>query len=249
MRPCDGRWSGFGRTAMPDNPIGVVAALRTELAPLLRGRGAHRVDGFELFEVDSAIVVVGCIGRIPARRAAEALLRYARPELLVSAGIAGAASPKLKVGDVGWAREVVDAETGERYPTRCGEWVVTSVRAVAGPAEKREFLQRYGADVVDMESAAVASVALDHGLEFAVVKAISEEADFVMPPLTRFVRESGRFATGRFMGYVALRPQLWPVVSKLKANSRVASVHLSSAVEHLIDEYSDSHREENVPLV
>src|ERR1039457_2856985 len=112
MRPCDGRWSGFGRTAMADNPIGVVAALRRELAPLLRGRRAQRVDGVELFEVDSAIVVLGGIGQMAARRAAEALVRYARPELLVAAGIAGAASTNLKVGDVGWAREVVDSETG-----------------------------------------------------------------------------------------------------------------------------------------
>src|SRR5271166_1910162 len=120
MRPCGGRWSGFERTAMPDKPIGVVAALRTELAPLLRGRRAQRVEGVELFEVDSAVVALGGIGRMAGRRAAEALLHYARTELLVSAGLAGAASPQLKVGDVGWAREVVDAETGVRYSTQGG---------------------------------------------------------------------------------------------------------------------------------
>jgi adenosylhomocysteine nucleosidase len=228
--------------------VAIVTAMRTELAPLLRGKRAQQVDGVELFEMDSAVVALSGIGKKAARRATEAVIRHVQPELLVSAGIAGAVSPKLKVGDVGWARDVVDAETGVRYRTRGGDWLLVTAQAVAGPAEKREFLQRYGADIVDMESAAVASVALEHGLEFAVVKAISEEADFVMPPLSRFVQGSGRFATGRFMGYVALRPQLWPAVSKLRANSRVASVHLSSAVEHLIGEYSTSPREENVPL-
>ena len=229
-------------------PVAIVTAMRMELAPLLRGKRTQQVDGVELFEMDSAVVTLSGIGKSAARRATEAVIRHVQPELLVSAGIAGAVSPKLKAGDVVWAREVVDAETGVRYRTRGGDWLLVTAQAVAGPAEKREFLQRYGADVVDMESAAVASVALDHGLEFAVVKAISEEADFVMPPLARFIGESGRFATGRFMGYVALRPQLWPIVSKLRANSRVASVHLSLAVKHLINEYSDSHREENVPL-
>ena len=229
-------------------PVAIVTAMRMELAPLLRGKRTQQVDGVELFEMDSAVVTLSGIGKSAARRATEAVIRHVQPELLVSAGIAGAVSPKLKAGDVVWAREVVDAETGVRYRTRGGDWLLVTAQAVAGPAEKREFLQRYGADVVDMESAAVASVAVTHGLEFAVVKAISEEADFVMPPLSRFVRESGRFAAGRFMGYVALRPQLWPVVSKLKANSRVASLHLSSAVEHLIAEYSNSHREENMPL-
>src|SRR5208337_3475886 len=221
MELCGAPRSGFWRTAMPHKPVAIVTAMRMELAPLLRGKRAQQVDGVELFEIESAMVALSGIGKNAARRAAEAVIRYAQPELLVSAGIAGAVSPKLKVGDVGWAREVVDAGTGIRHRTRGGDWLVVTAQAVAGPAEKNEFLRRYGADVVDMESAAVASVALDHGLEFAVVKAISEEADFVMPPLSRFVQDSGRFATGRFMGYVALRPHLWPLVSKLRADSRI----------------------------
>ncbi len=222
--------------------------MRIELAPLLRGKRAQQVDGVELFEIDSAVVALSGIGKKAARRAAEVVIRYAQPELLVSAGIAGAVSPELKVGDVGWAREVVDAGTGIHYRARGGDWLMATVQTVGGPAEKRELSRRYGVDVVDMEGAAVAEVASEHGLEFAAIKAISDEADLVMPPLARFVEESGRFATGRFMVYMAVRPQLWPVVRKLRANSRVASVHLSAAVERLIREDSQSRREENVPL-
>jgi len=222
--------------------------MRMELAPLLRGKRAQQVDGVELFEIDTAVVALSGIGKKAARHAAEAVIRYAQPELLVSAGIAGAVSPKLKVGDAGWAREVVDAGTGVRYRARGGDWLVATAQTVSGPAEKRELLRQYGADVVDMEAAAVAEVASERGLEFAAIKAISDEADFVTPPLARFVEESGRFATGRFMVYMAIRPQLWPVVRTLRANSRTASVRLSSAVEHLIGEDSQSRREENVPL-
>src|SRR5208283_3031530 len=148
MELCGAPRSGFWRTAMPHKPVAIVTAMRMELAPLLRGKRAQQVDGVELFEIESAMVALSGIGKNAARRAAEAVIRYAQPELLVSAGIAGAASPKLKVGDVGWAREVVDAETGERYPTRCGEWVVTSVRAVSSPEDKIQLRERYGADVV-----------------------------------------------------------------------------------------------------
>ena len=49
--------------------------------------------------------------------------------------------------------------------------------------------------MVDMEGAAVAQVAKEHGLEFAAVKAISDDADFPMPPLNRFIDENGKFAT------------------------------------------------------
>jgi len=220
---------------MPHKPVAIVTAMRMELAPLLRGKRAQQVDGVELFEIESAMVALSGIGKNAARRAAEAVIRYAQPELLVSAGIAGAVSPKLKVGDVGWAREVVDAGTGIRHRTRGGDWLVVTAQAVGGPAEKLELSRQYGADVVDMEAAALAEVAREHGLEFAAIKAISDEADFVMPPLARFVEESGRFATGRFMVYVATRPQLWPVLRKMRANTTIASANLCRAVVNLIE--------------
>ena len=163
MTLCGARWSGFWRTAMPRRPVAIVTAMRVELAPLLRGKRAQQVDGVELFEIDSAVVALGGIGKKAARRAAEVAIGYSQPELLVSAGIAGAVSPKLKVGDVGWAREVVDAWTGIRYPTRGGDWSVVTVPTVSGPAEKRDLLRQYGADVVDMEAAAVAEVASEYG--------------------------------------------------------------------------------------
>jgi len=220
---------------MPHKPVAIVTAMRMELAPLLRGKRAQQVDGVELFEIESAMVALSGIGKNAARRAAEAVIRYAQPELLVSAGIAGAVSPKLKVGDVGCAREVVDAGTGIRHRTRGGDWLVVTAQAVGGPAEKLELSRQYGADVVDMEAAALAEVAREHGLEFAAIKAISDEADFVMPPLARFVEESGRFATGRFMVYVATRPQLWPVLRKMRANTTIASANLCRAVVNLIE--------------
>ncbi len=233
---------------MPHKPIVIVSALYTEIAPLLRGRRGKWLDGVELFEVDSAVVGLGGIGKKAARRAAQTLVDYARPELVVAAGSAGAVSPKLKAGAVGWAREVVEAETGNRYPTRCGDWLVVTAQAVSGPAEKQAFLLQYGAEVVDMESSAVAQVAYERGLEFAAVKAISDEADFVMPPLGRFVDEDGRFATGGFVRYIALRPQLWSAVSQLRTNTRVAAANLCWAVEHLIAGYTTSSREQKVPL-
>ena len=70
------------------------------------------------------------------------------------------------------------------------------------------MLTKYGADVVDMEAAAVAQVARERGLEFAAVKSISDEADFEMPPMNRFI-DDGKFDTRRFLVYVALHPRWW----------------------------------------
>jgi len=188
-----------------------------------------------VFELQRAVVAVGGIGEKFAQRAAEVAIDYAQPRLLLSAGIVGAISPKLKVGDVARIREVVDVATGMRYPTAGGgDWVLATSQDVSDAGEKQELLAKFGADVVDMEAAAVAQVAGERGLEFASLKAISDDASFVMPPLNRFIDENGRFATRKFLVYVALHPRWWSALGKIKENSSIASRNLCAAVEHLL---------------
>jgi len=233
---------------MPHKTVAIVAAMRVELAPLLGKVRSQHVDGVELFEIDDAMVAIGGIGETHARVAAEAVTVSARPALLVSAGLAGAISPQLKIGDVGRIREVIDVDTGERYRTQGGEWVLATSPEVSDAAGKRQLLTRYGADVVDMEAAAVAKVAREKGLAFACVKSVSDEATFVMPPMMDFIDKDGKFDTGRFLIYMALHPKWWGTLEKIRLNSKVASVNLCSAVKHLTEEYCCSSRKENVPL-
>jgi adenosylhomocysteine nucleosidase len=219
---------------MSHKPVAVVAAMAVELAPLLGKMKPRQVNGVALFELAQGVVAIGGIGAKCARRAAEAAIEYAQPALLLSAGIAGAISPKLKVGDVGRIREVVDAATGDRYPAGGGEWVLATSQDVKDVAEKQELRTKYGADVVDMEGAVVAQVAKEHGLEFAAVKSISDGAGFAMPPLMQFIDKDGKFAKGRFLLYMLLRPNWWPVLVKIRANTAIASANLCRDVEHLI---------------
>jgi adenosylhomocysteine nucleosidase len=207
-----------------------------ELAPLLGSLKSQPVDGVDLFELPKALVAVGGIGEKFARRAAEVAIDYAQPKLLLSAGIVGAISPKLQVGEVAGIREVVDVATGMRYPTaNGGDWVLATSQDVSDAAEKQELLTRFGADVVDMEAAAVAQVAKERGLPFAAVKSISDDAAFVMPPMNRFIDANGRFATRRFLMYVALHPKWWRTLGAIKKNSELATANLCHAVLHLIE--------------
>ncbi len=234
--------------AMVPKPIAIVAAMSIELAPLLGKRQPRLVDGVELFELPGAVVAIGGIGEKCARHAAEVVIDQAQPKLLVSAGLAGAISPQLKVGDLGRIREVVDVATGERYSARGGDWVLVTSQDVSDAAEKQGLLTKYGADIVDMEGAAEAQVAKERGLEFAAVKSISDDASFVMPPMNRFIDGDGRFDTRRFLVYVAIHPKWWSALVKMRRNSKIASANLCQAVEHLIEEYSGSVREDKVPL-
>ena len=225
---------------MLHKPTAIVVAMRVELAPLLAKMKlqSQLVDGVDLFELPEAMVAVGGIGERHARHAAEVVIERVQPKLLVSAGMAGALSPNLKVGNVGRMREVVDVATGERYPTRGGEWVLATSPGISDVAEKRALLTKYGADVVDMEGAAVAQVAKERGLEFAAVKAISDDAAFPMPPFARFIDGNGRFETRQFLVYVALHPQWWATLGKMRKNSKIASANLCRALEHLIESSS-----------
>jgi adenosylhomocysteine nucleosidase len=233
---------------MQHKPVAIVAAMRTELAPLLRGIPVKRVNGVELFELQNAVVAIGGIGRSAGVRAAEVAIAEAQPQILVAAGIAGAVSPRLKVGEVAQAREVVDAENGDRYAAQGGDWLVATAPCISDAVGKKALWEQFGADVVDMEGAAVASVAKRHGIKFAAVKAVSDQADFPMPPLMRFLGPAGNFVTGRFLVYLMLHPRWWGPVMKLSSNSRRASMNLSRELGHLIEQYSNLNgREEAAP--
>lgn len=233
---------------MPRKAIAVVIAMRRELAPLLRGVKGQRINGIEFFELRDAVIAVSGIGRIPAKKTAEAVIEKYEPTTVISAGIAGALTTTLQVGDVVLGSEIVDAKDGMRFSTVAGgEAVIVTVSSVSNPAGKLALADRYKADVVDMESAAVAAVARKSGLEFIAIKAISDELEFEMPPLSKFVDGNGKFGTASFVAYIAVRPKWWPAVRQLSANSDKASVNLSHAVKHLIEVHANDSQEERIP--
>jgi adenosylhomocysteine nucleosidase len=221
---------------MPHKAVAIVAAMPIELAPIISGLEVQRVNGVDLFELPNALIAIGGIGKKYARRAAEVAVEWAQPQRLISVGMVGALAPELRVGDVGQVREVVDVATGVRYSAMGGEWILATSQGVSDAAEKQQFRARHGADVVDMEAAAVAQVARERGLEFASVKVISDDAAFTMPPMDRFINANGRFQTIRFAMHVVVRPKWWSLLGTLKKNSDLAAKNLCSTLEHLLEE-------------
>jgi adenosylhomocysteine nucleosidase len=219
---------------MQHKPVAIIAAMRVELAPLIGKLRPTKVNGVELFELPNAVVAIGGIGEKFAYRAAETAIRQAQPRQLISAGVAGALSPELKVGDVGHVREVVHAASGTRYQGDGGKWTLATSEEVIDAAAKQELLAKHAADVVDMEAAAVAQVARARGLQFAAIKAVSDEAAFEMPPLSRFIDENGKFAASSFLMYVAFRPKWWSSLGTLKRNNDLAAANLCRELEHLL---------------
>src|SRR5689334_7328930 len=98
--------------------IAIIAALERELAPLVRNWRSTRLTeegrSFRLFEHENLVAFAGGIGPEAARIAAAAVIRYRQPQVLLSAGLAGALVRSLKVGSVIAPAIVIDAASGTR---------------------------------------------------------------------------------------------------------------------------------------
>ena len=129
----------------------------------------------------------------------------------------------MKIGDIIVPRRVVNAGDGGSVDTGRGEGVLVSFASVASPEQKAKLGASFGAQAVDMEAAAVAQAAEARGAHFAAVKAISDESDFALPPMDKFVTPGGEFRTWKFALYVLIRPWTYNSVLRLARNSSRAS--------------------------
>jgi len=80
----------------------------------------------------------------------------------------------------------------------------------------------YGAEIVDMEAAAVARVAAQQGVSFAAIKAVSDEYDFEMQEVGEFSTPTGQFREFAFAMFLMTHPRLWKPAVRLAGGSRVA---------------------------
>ncbi|HLW53947.1 MAG TPA: hypothetical protein VKW06_14005 [Candidatus Angelobacter sp.] len=216
--------------------VAIVAAMDREILPLVRNwkrvpLGGSE-DGFTCFEKGDLVAVAGGIGCKRAESAARAVVEKYRPSMLVSAGLAGALIRSLKVGNIVLPSVIVDAANGDEY--RCDPddevvsgGVLVSSTGVAGSDSKAALVEKFHALVVDMEAAGVARTARQSGVKLRCVKAISDESDFRMPPLSRFIDGEGRLQASRFALWTAVRPQHWAATIGLARNSRRAALALA----------------------
>src|SRR5215471_1910087 len=171
--------------------IAVIAALDRELHPWVDGWNSTLLQAngrtFTCYHAGGLIALAGGIGAKHAEQAAQVVIERYHPQMLVSAGLAGALIRSLKAGSIVTPNVIVDADTGIEYRSNLGGeliggGVLVTAAEVAGIAGKTALVERFHGLVVDMEAAGVARVAQQFNVGFRCVKAISDEFDFVMPP-------------------------------------------------------------------
>jgi nucleoside phosphorylase len=224
--------------------IAIIAALERELAPLTQAWARTEVRAqnhtIRIFEKDNTIVAFGGIGGNSARIAADAAYAHAgrNVSLFISAGLAGALVPELKVGHVFIPELIIGDSDNNMIETASGMGTLVTVGAIAGATHKKLFAEKYHAQALDMEAFVVADVARIYNVDCLAMKAISDELDFDLPPLGRFVTDSGDFRTGAFIAYAAVRPWIWRTVMRLNKNSDIAIQQLCTALDQTLKRYA-----------
>ncbi len=223
----------------PTNPaIILIAALAGELKPLTRSWAAlESVNGVHGFQHPSNTIFAfhAGMGAGPVTRAFQRAFQVCVPTSVYSVGWAGSLRAETPAGSTFRAEAVLDLATHETFACAPSNWATRGTlltsRRVETHADKPRLAAGYpSARAVDMEAATLARLATAHNLPFRAVKAISDEVDEPLPDLNLFITPQGQFATVRFIAHVALRPPLWPVLSRFGKNSSLAATNLAETL-------------------
>ncbi len=220
----------IGPTGVRPSRIGIVAALPRELAPLVRGW--EKRGNLWLGRIGSHAALATCagMGAAAATRACQRLLAAGPLDLIVSVGYAGSLSCGLRPPQACAICEVMDAGTGEHFAANSDGQRLITLDRVAGPEEKRRLAEQHRAVLVDMEAAAVARFARDHGLRFLCFKAVSDGPSDKLPDFARFTDSDGRLRLSALAVWVATHPRYWSAFWRLGRNSRRAAAELAILV-------------------
>ena len=215
--------------------LGVVTGMMSEAGRLPR-------------EVAGSAPLVACSGADSVRAAAAARRLIADgAEALLSFGLAGGLDPRLNPGDLIVADMVVD-RCRETFETDLA-WRVALFQAieaarptggivlgndvlVASAEEKTKLRDSTGAVAVDMESFAVALVAEEAGVPFAILRAVADPLWRDVPPAARAgIAADGSVRVGAVLGGLIMAPWQLTTLIALAIEARHGLAALGRAAE------------------
>lgn len=185
--------------------------------------------------------------------AAEAAVRSGATGL-ASCGLAGGLSNQLGPGALLVPSLVIDASTGKELDTdppwreslvACldeahGGRLVSTACAASTTTAKAKLHGRFDADAVDMESAAVATVARRHRLPYVALRVIVDAADTALPrsALVALDHATGRVRPLKLATTLARHPGDMAALLKLAPCNRLALRRLRAACQRLQSSWS-----------
>ena len=205
-------------------PMAIICPMPMEMAPVKRRLGT--------IDVVTALTGVGT-GR--AREATERLLAANEVSHVVVVGIAGAADPAMRVGDVLVPETMLDAATGATYrASPLGDVELrgtlrTSDDLLVDPGAMLE-LHRGGVDAMDMETSGIAEACQRHSVPITAFRAISDTVDRpVDAHIMTMLNSDGTANVGAALRFIVRRPWRIPHLAVLARDSQRAAVAAAKA--------------------
>jgi adenosylhomocysteine nucleosidase len=226
------------------NLVGIVCALQSEARHL--GPATRRTESLATL-ADGTLLHVSGMGGAAAALGARTLTD-AGATALVSWGMAGGLDPALAAGTLILPTEVIalngaGIETSRPWRERLSAAVasrlaavpgrlVTSTRAVGSVADKAALFRETGAAAVDMESLAVAQVAMSRHLPFLAVRVIVDSAGDALPrAVTAAADAAGHLRLWRLLGALTLAPGDLVHLIRLARRYRAAGRSLAAVAQ------------------
>ena len=228
---------------------GFVFALRQESVGVLdrmkhvrvtRGNGWTFHTG-KIENVSAAVVLSGT-GQNNAEEAAKILIDVFAPKLICSAGYAGGLSSRLKRSDICIPQQVIRGSDGEALdvsnpiprktlPMPDKLTLITVNNVVELPEQKRILNEQTGAEIVDMETFAIAEVCRIREIPFLSIRVIFDAANDQIPPdITDILESMGKGASrfsGTLLGSIWSRPSVVLDLVSLQRRAFTASERLA----------------------
>ena len=232
--------------------IAIVSATKEELSLLLNkisNKESLTTNSVEFIKGDylstPLLIAISGVGIKRARNCTRTLLQKFRPESIVSAGFAGALNPRLKVGDLvipDWVMSL-KAENKvfltNKLPYLAFNYtnggLLTENSFISNRGKKLDLFIETSADIVDMETWAVAEAVREKNIGLISVKVVSDTAGSSLPRMEKIYDHDSKVDFRKSAEYFMGEPlQILKYIKFRFIDCRKARIRLNSFLELLI---------------
>jgi adenosylhomocysteine nucleosidase len=229
--------------------VAIIAAMNREIADIvdrLQKVRRYSVAGGWITEGEYAgkiaLVAVSGMGLDSAQACSERVVAGHKPRWVISAGFAGALDPALQRNDLVLPREVMNQE-GETIPIAVPDSIASAIprarrgrlltvnRVITSVREKSELHHLHAADLVDMETFAIARFCRERSIRFLAARVISDDARGELPAeITRIATRTGGYRLGAAVRAIWNHPAVLKDFWKLHEHSLEAGDRLAKLI-------------------
>ena len=232
--------------------IGIISATEEEISPLLQSLSGKKASAYgkssfiqgRLLDIEVTVAISG-VGLKRARNCTNTLIKKFKPRVIISASFVGALNPKLELVDVIVADWSLSLKNDEKISLENklpyigfnfnNGGILTENSFINTKEKKLDLFVKSGAEIVDMETWAIADAAKK--LETAVisVRAVSDLVNQHLPRMEQIFGKESKIDYKKAFRYFKSNPsEIYNFLRFKYVNLRKARIRLNSFLTLLI---------------